>query len=674
MFSRVQPSAKSNPRKRQKISHSSSSEDEGAENTNPAVTAAESNMSQPTRSADHALDGACQHDQALKRLEPDLEAMRQLITCKVCQRFLSEPYSLTCGHTYCYECLDAWLVDQQKRSCPGCRAVINQQPVPSYVIREMTGIFTSRAELMPDGETLEEHAEFAREAAEKVSRDRENMDPRTGGLFRGTFNGQGNARPMALRDPGDNVDRCPSCHWEIEHGVCSGCGLHVGEDDEDAEDSDGQTFSSDSELDHDLENELEGDQGFPDPWGDPASYDENDFVDEMGNVPPEADLEQLFGAYPAADGGSSPIVDGVEYIRPRRRGLWGQNSESVEESDEDSEEMHGFIDDDEELGSDSEVGSSEDDGQDEEAEGEGQLRAPRRLHRRAPIVVDSDHERASATNDQSAINLVSDDSDDDEEGPIARGSKRTNPSRRERRHQAAAFSSEEDVSGSDTNSENSSNGVSDSDGAGDSSGIDDAATGMLQTSAFSPLQDGASESGYDNHDPDHDHDHDHDDDEDDEHEYGGGADLGAYSNSLNFYTGQYGDDDEGEEDDADEGRDATAGSACTPPVLPNPFTDSSRLVPTTITRVETPTDDRSAQPDPSHRLAKRQRRRQRHAERSVAVANRAGSPSRRAPERRVPQPGHPVQLENTLERINGQQRGIRDRASRRESSNLRRAA
>ena len=32
----------------------------------------------------------------------DLKSLRSMVTCKVCFKMLYEPYTLSCGHTFCY--------------------------------------------------------------------------------------------------------------------------------------------------------------------------------------------------------------------------------------------------------------------------------------------------------------------------------------------------------------------------------------------------------------------------------------------------------------------------------------------------------------------------------------------------------------------------------------------
>ncbi|CAD0105904.1 unnamed protein product [Aureobasidium uvarum] len=164
--------------------------------------------------------------QSLKTLRGDFDDIRQLITCKICERLLYEPYVISCGHTYCYSCLCTWLATNKKKTCPNCREVIKQPPAPSYVIREMINIFLRSHNLLPDGESLEQHQQWAFEEAEMVRNDRDNKDTKSGGLFKGIFRPR-RARLLPIHDPTDHVDRCPRCHHEIEDGMCNNCGVHM---------------------------------------------------------------------------------------------------------------------------------------------------------------------------------------------------------------------------------------------------------------------------------------------------------------------------------------------------------------------------------------------------------------------------------------------------------------
>ncbi|KAK3178338.1 hypothetical protein OEA41_000471 [Lepraria neglecta] len=117
----------------------------------------------------------------------------------------------------------------------------------AYLVRDMTQIFANRAELMPPGETIEEHKKWQAEEAALLEKDRSSKGPK-GGLFRGCFRRRSIMRAAPIRD--DGVDRCPRCTWELEEGQCESCGYP----DEGAElsESDGPDYYPDElyHMDH----------------------------------------------------------------------------------------------------------------------------------------------------------------------------------------------------------------------------------------------------------------------------------------------------------------------------------------------------------------------------------------------------------------------------------------
>ena len=119
----------------------------------------------------------------------------------------------------------------------------------------MTHLFVDRSELMPIGETTEDHKRWKHEEAMVLETDRTNADRRTGGLFRGCFKHDHN-RPV-IRDMADGVTRCPICAWELEGGFCNSCQVAYGSDGEalsgedmdysDSDDSSASIYDFDSE-------------------------------------------------------------------------------------------------------------------------------------------------------------------------------------------------------------------------------------------------------------------------------------------------------------------------------------------------------------------------------------------------------------------------------------------
>ncbi|KAL2040065.1 hypothetical protein N7G274_006968 [Stereocaulon virgatum] len=158
----------------------------------------------------------------LQTLETSMDDIRTLMTCRVCVRPLFEPYTIECGHTFCYGCLVKWFErDRTKKSCPDCRADVPRAPAPAYLVRDMTQIFANRPELMPPGETTEEYKKWQAEEAAVVEKDRLRKGSK-GGLFRGCFRRRSIMRAAPIRD--DGIDRCPRCTWELEDGQCESCG------------------------------------------------------------------------------------------------------------------------------------------------------------------------------------------------------------------------------------------------------------------------------------------------------------------------------------------------------------------------------------------------------------------------------------------------------------------
>ncbi|KAL8808347.1 MAG: hypothetical protein Q9182_000167 [Xanthomendoza sp. 2 TL-2023] len=151
-----------------------------------------------------AVNSGSGHLDLTKILQNNVDDLRNLVACRICIRPMYEPYTTQCGHTFCYSCLRQWFDrDHTKKTCPDCRAHVQHQPAPAYLVREMTQLFTNTAVLLPAGETTEDHKKSQIEEARLVEEDKANHDT-GGGLFNGRFKGR--------------------CTWELEYGVCNGCG------------------------------------------------------------------------------------------------------------------------------------------------------------------------------------------------------------------------------------------------------------------------------------------------------------------------------------------------------------------------------------------------------------------------------------------------------------------
>ncbi|KAI2680986.1 hypothetical protein LCP963914a_6937 [Penicillium roqueforti] len=189
-------------------------------------------------------------------LQGHVDDIRTLIQCGICIRPLYEPFTIACGHTFCYSCLSSWFAGgRSKRTCPDCRAPVKTQPAPAYLVRAVVQIFTGRAELLDKGETTAEHTKNQKDEAERLDQDKANNHPTEGGLFGGLFKPKD---PPPKPDPEDGVVRCPHCSWELEGYDCASCGYQYRPDSE-TDDSDSADYSE-TDLDS-MDDGMDGGEG-----------------------------------------------------------------------------------------------------------------------------------------------------------------------------------------------------------------------------------------------------------------------------------------------------------------------------------------------------------------------------------------------------------------------------
>ncbi|KAG9236904.1 hypothetical protein BJ875DRAFT_396337 [Amylocarpus encephaloides] len=194
--------------------------------------------------------------------DTDLTKIRNLVTCPICDQLLYEPWTLACGHTYCYSCLCNWFVpNKRKKTCPECRTKVKQIPAPSFLVKQLVEVFVKRSELIPSDETIEQHTERRSEQVAEVEKDRSSPL----GLFKGVFT----ARVGELyRDDYDNVIRCRECGHEHEGGPdCEHCGAILNTDDLSGIDDEEADLDELDALSLELEDGLE------------AEFEEHDSLD-----------------------------------------------------------------------------------------------------------------------------------------------------------------------------------------------------------------------------------------------------------------------------------------------------------------------------------------------------------------------------------------------------------
>lgn len=275
----------------------------------------------------------------LGTFQKHIEDMRALVQCKVCLKPFYEPFTLSCGHTYCYSCLSSWLGGGHNRSrsknCPDCRAEIRTEPCPNYTLRDLVHMFLNRAELLPEDETVQEHETGKAEEARVLATDRSGQ-----GLFKGIFARPrfpvGNRPPHLpiadhpIWDEEDRVERCPSCTHELEDGLCNHCGWEDRDfsDDESIDDvTEGLYDSDDLDSDGMPRSDIDLEPGAHHLAHLPFGFDV-DYYDQQSEVSEDSGLVR-----PYVPGGYQPVHD------------YDDDDESID--DEETSEMDDFIERDE---------------------------------------------------------------------------------------------------------------------------------------------------------------------------------------------------------------------------------------------------------------------------------------------------------------------------------------
>lgn len=266
----------------------------------------------------------------LGTFQKHIEDMRALVQCKICLKPFYEPFTLSCGHTYCYSCLSSWLGGShnraKSRNCPDCRSIIRTEPCPNYTLRDLVHMFLNRAELLPEDETIQEHEAGKADEAAVLASDKSGR-----GLFKGIFTRPrlaiGNRPPHLpiaehpIWDEDDHVERCPNCTFELEDGMCNHCGWE----------------------DHDISGDSVGDitEGTYDSDGNTRSVSPVQGAHAVAHLP--------FGFHMDYYDQESQVSDDHYPVHGYPARSVSVSDDDDDEADEDNSEMDDFIDDDEDL-------------------------------------------------------------------------------------------------------------------------------------------------------------------------------------------------------------------------------------------------------------------------------------------------------------------------------------
>lgn len=160
------------------------------------------------------------------------------LECTVCSEIMHVPFVLACGHSFCYECLNAWF--ENKVNCPTCRLDLEQVPVVNIHLKDiskfLTEIIIESTEDIDEKKRLIKHRDTAYETYEYDSRHKR--------LFGEAFNSS-----ITLIDRSDGVPRCGNCHWEAHGSVCLHCGsrIRIPRDDGYYDSDGGEAYNEDDE-------------------------------------------------------------------------------------------------------------------------------------------------------------------------------------------------------------------------------------------------------------------------------------------------------------------------------------------------------------------------------------------------------------------------------------------
>ena len=224
-------------------------------------------------------------------------------------------------------------------------------------VRNITQFFITRAELMPEGETTEDHRTWQQEEADIVEKDKKASGDQSSGLFRGCFllSSRRNARP--IRDSQDGVDRCPQCTWELEDGFCVQCEYQVTLSGLSGSESPSISYFTDEEASRHRHAEEMGDffadgrtEAGSEQGGDIGGYSNDSDEDAIAIETERAAIRRHFGAR----GPARPSPSGrIRYAAtPQTYHVYSETATSDDEfgdtddfsaEDEEAESLNGFV-------------------------------------------------------------------------------------------------------------------------------------------------------------------------------------------------------------------------------------------------------------------------------------------------------------------------------------------
>ncbi|KAK9476353.1 hypothetical protein V1514DRAFT_298586, partial [Lipomyces japonicus] len=227
----------------------------------------------------------------IERYEKGYAQLNELFNCNICSSLMLEPCVISCGHSFCYQCLDIWF--HQNLTCPTCRTDVLVCPALSFQAKHAANV------LLQFHDDKEEIMERHQEETKLIS-----GHLRTCSKLFPDHEFEQRKQELTYVDSDDGVARCGRCHWEMEGRRCIHC--YPADSDSNGEDEDEDDGSENSPIypwsgllptrldlsDYDDEDEEDEEDENGDDYDDEESNSNDDDDDDLGSFICDSDEDE----------------------------------------------------------------------------------------------------------------------------------------------------------------------------------------------------------------------------------------------------------------------------------------------------------------------------------------------------------------------------------------------
>merc|ERR1719221_1947376 len=104
----------------------------------------------------------------------DFADLQADLVCSVCQDWMVQSANIECSHSFCWACVDTWLL-QKKFECPVCRHAVTREPVRSRALDAIVQKYVDRL-ADPQPHEYQSRIESAEKANKKAKRLRDDLE------------------------------------------------------------------------------------------------------------------------------------------------------------------------------------------------------------------------------------------------------------------------------------------------------------------------------------------------------------------------------------------------------------------------------------------------------------------------------------------------------------------